>query len=329
MRVCVIAITKAGNKTAADIAGKLGCTHHLLNDKVAPSLEYLWSRYDGIVCIMAAGIVVRSIAPLIKDKRYDPCVLVTDQFGKHVISLLSGHLGGGNELAEQVADITGGVPVITTASDNLGKLALDLWAKRNNLFVTDKEKLTRLSSNLVDGVTIKVFSDQPVKKLAADMISVDSEEEADLVISVKTGHKAAPLHCVPKTLYMGVGCNRGTPLSDIEVSFRDLCRKFNIHPAAFYGLATIDVKDDEEGITEFGAEKDLKISYFSRDELNGVDNVSFSAAVMKAVGAKGVAEPASILAACENDHPGELIIVKQKWKDVTMAVAQRLIHEWE
>ena len=329
MRVCVIAITQAGNNTAADIAGKLGCTHHRLDDKVAPSLAYLWSRYDGIICVMAAGIVVRSIAPLIEDKRYDPCVLVTDQHGKYVVSLLSGHLGGGNELAQKVAGVTGGVPVITTASDNLGKVALDLWAQRNNLLVTDREKLTRLTTRLINGRTIRVYSEHPVEKLAANMKSVEDVDEADLIISIHSQSNPGPLHCVPASLYIGVGCNRGTPAADIAVSFRELCESFNIHPGAFCGLATIDVKNDEAGITEFGEEKDLIISYFSRDELNGVDNVSYSAAAMKAVGAKGVAEPAAILAACKNKRPGKLIIAKQKWKDVTMAVAQRIIYEWE
>ena len=98
MRVCVVAITEAANRTAAHIAGKLGFTHHLLDDKIAPSLKYLWSRYDGIICIMAAGIVVRSVAPLVGDKRHGPGVLLTDDHGEYVISLFSGHLGGGNEL---------------------------------------------------------------------------------------------------------------------------------------------------------------------------------------------------------------------------------------
>ncbi len=278
---------------------------------------------------MATGIAVRSIAPLVNDKKTDPCVLVLDPKGKFVISLLSGHLGGGNELAETVSRITGGIPVITTASDVLGMTALDLWARRNDLVVEDFSKLTRITSGFIDGKTTRVYYHNSKIILPDDLQLTPAIEDADLVITYNKNMTFKGLCCIPRTLYLGVGCNRGTGVTDIRKSFVELCRTHNIEPVAFAGISSIDVKDDEEGILLFAEERGIDPVFFSRDELNTVKDVSFSSAAMKAVGAQGVAEPAAILGAADNGDDTELIVRKMKWKDVTMAVAERKKNTWD
>lgn len=330
MQTCVISLTNEGSLLAEKIAATLNsCSVVSSNKKIAEIITEVWDGYDGIICIMATGIVVRTIAPLLKDKTTDPCVVVLDQNGEYVISLVSGHLGGGNELAREVAHITGGAAVITTASDNLRKTAIDLWARRNGLVVNNKSMLTRLSARQVNGLQPGIYSTLPLVKIPADFLLCASKECADIVITYDNEMITGALCCIPEMLYLGVGCNRGTSMEDIEISFKELCHKHHISPRAFKGLASIDVKQDEEGIRNFAVKFNLKESFFTRDELNSVENVSFSEAVMKAVGAKGVAEPAALLAAGFENAQTRLIISKMKWRDVTLAVAERIKCIWE
>jgi cobalt-precorrin 5A hydrolase len=330
MKTCVLAITEEGILLAQRIAASLeNCTYHVIEKKVADTLHTLWSRYDGFICVMATGIVVRAIAPLLQDKTVDPCVVVVDQKGCHAISLLSGHLGGGNRLANEVASSTGGTAVITTATDVLGKTAIDLWAARNNIHIADRSKLTALSTRQVNGTIPKIYCDIETSLLPSDFLRVPSREQADMVITYNKYMTSDTLCCIPEILYLGVGCNRGTAAEDIEKSFYALLEQHAIEPKAIRGLATIDIKNDEHGILQFAETHNLDLSFFTRDDLNSVSNVSFSKAVMKAVGVQGVAEPAALLAAGSGGFESRLIIRKMKWKDVTLAVAERIIDKWD
>ncbi|HEB69472.1 MAG TPA: cobalamin biosynthesis protein CbiG, partial [Desulfobulbus sp.] len=126
---------------------------------------------------MATGIVVRTLAPLLQDKRLDPAVVVCDEKGRFAVSLLSGHLGGGNALARQVAAILGGQAVITTASDVLGRTALDLWAHALDLQVADKRALTRIMGKLVNHGSVTLHSDYPLPELPDDITMQDDPEK--------------------------------------------------------------------------------------------------------------------------------------------------------
>lgn len=330
MKTCVLALTTDGKVLAKRIADLLdGCSLYTGDLKTAEAIRYLWREYDGIICVMATGIVVRSIAPLLVNKTTDPCVLVLDQNGEHVISLLSGHLGGGNELAYQVASITGGSAVITTASDVTGKTALDLWARRNSLHIIDKGKLTEKSAQLINSSILKIYSGLPLLDLPSDFQFCSDPAHADIVITYNKHMTLNGLCCIPEILYIGVGCNRGTPVQDIEQSFMELCEENGIDSQAVAGIASIDLKNDEQGILQFAKNYHAETYFFTRNELNSVGNVSFSPAVMKAVGVQGVAEPAALLAARLDGSEAELIIPKMKWKDVTLAVAERKKIKWD
>ncbi len=330
MKTCVLALTIEGKQLAQRIAENLpDCSLYTGEKKIAHALIDLWDIYDGIICVMATGIVVRSVSNLLVDKTTDPCVLVLDQKGGYVISLLSGHLGGGNKLAQEVAEITGGQPVITTASDVMGKTALDLWAQRNNLHVCDKEKLTEKSARLINNSTLQIYSELPVQSIPGDFIVSSNSRAADVIITYNKDMTLNGLCCIPEVLYLGVGCNRGTSMDDIEKSFIELCETYSIDSRALAGIASIDVKNDEQGLLQFAEKYRTQTYFFTRDELNGVQNVSFSPAAMKAVGAKGVAEPAALLAARLDGTEARLIIPKIKWKDVTMSIAERKKSKWE
>jgi len=281
-------------------------------------MQRCWYEYDTLVCIMASGIVVRTLAPLIKDKRKDPAVVVCDERGQFAVSLLSGHLGGGNALAARVAAITGGRAVITTASDVQGKTALDLWARDLGLVVADREGLTRAMGKLVNQGSVTLYSDYPLPRLPGDIQRQARPQEADLVITAANGVQTTGTLLHAKALVAGIGCNRNTPAEEIEQALQQACQENNLALQSVTRLASIDLKSDEQGLLEFAAQHALPLDFFNHDQLNAVDGVSTSAVVLRATGAKGVAEPAAVLAS----DGGRLLVKKMKWPNVTVAIAE-------
>ena len=285
---------------------------------VAHTLAQHWRELDGFVCIMATGIVVRVIAPLLQGKESDPCVVVVDEKGRHAINLLSGHIGGGNDLAHRVAALLGGEAVITTASDTLGLVPLDLWAKAQHLVCESKERLTQASARLVNTGSLKIFSEVAIASLPQGLVQVAGPELADIVVSPRLGNYGSAVVFRPRNLVVGVGCNRGVPVAELGQACEDLFAEQNLSQLSIRNLASIDLKQDEAGLLVFAEEHNWRIDFFSKDELNRVENVTVSEAALRNVGAIGVAEPAALLSAQSND----LLVGKRKWHNVTMAVAR-------
>ncbi len=317
MKIGILAITEEGKRLAAKIRTEMPASIILKSEKgVGSTFAECWHQFDGFVCIMATGIVVRAIAPLLADKRKDPCVVVIDQKGLHAISLLSGHLGGGNELARHVANITGGVAVITTASDTLGLVALDLWARDLQL-AASKETLTRASSTLVNRGSLKLFTDLEMESLPRGLIFESDPDLADIVVSHETPAKNK-LTFHPRNLVVGVGCNRGTPLEEFEEALEELFHELGFSPLSIRNLASIDLKNDEKGLLAFAEKNGWQIDFYNREAINQFKDLEISQAALKAVGAIGVAEPTALLSA-QNTI---LLSRKRKWQNITMAVAQ-------
>ncbi|MDH4322192.1 MAG: cobalamin biosynthesis protein [Desulfobulbaceae bacterium] len=320
MRVALLAVTDGGQRLAAKIAqGLPGSEVIAARTGLGELLAGIWPRYDGFVFVMAAGIVVRLIAPLLQDKRTDPCVVVVDEKGRFAISLLAGHLGGGNALAGRVAVITDGQEVITTASDTLGLTALDLWAREQGLAAEGQAPLTRASAQLVNAGSLRVYLDGWSLPLPTDFIGVADPAGADCIVSNRLGDwPAAALLLRPRNLVVGIGCNRGTGREQIEAALGEALREHGLSELAVRNLASIDLKADEAGLIAFAEARGLRIDFYNKDQLNGVAGVSRSDTVLRATGAQGVAEPAALLSAGGN----KLLVRKMKWKDVTIAVAE-------
>ena len=319
MKIGILAISEGGQRLAADLAAKMPSAL-LLEQKggVAQVLAEHWRELDGFVCIMATGIVVRSIAPLLQGKESDPCVVVMDEKGRHVVSLLSGHLGGGNDLARQVAALVGGEAVITTASDTLGLAALDLWARGQDLVCESKEGLTRASAKLVNTGRLKIYSEMAIASLPHGLEAVAGPEQAEIVVSARIADYGPAVVFRPRNLVVGVGCNRGTPVAELRQACEELFAERNLSQLSIRNLASIDLKQDEVGLLAFAEERGWRLDFFSKEELNRVENITVSEAALRNVGAVGVAEPAALLSAQSND----LLVGKKKWRNVTMAVAR-------
>ena len=295
MKIALIAVTKGGEALATRLAQDLPQSEVLKRQEgIAATLAEHWSRFDAFVCIMATGIVVRAIAPLVVDKKIDPCVLVVDEKGQHVISLLAGHLGGGNELARQVAALSNGRAVITTASDTLGLVALDLWAQEQGL-VAEPAVMTKASGRLVNNGELTVYAEVGVDYLPTGLIQVATMAAADLCITPRL--VSHPLVFRPQNLVIGTGCNRGTPMQEFQEALAELLADCGLAAAAIRNLASIDQKNNETGLLDFARHNQWPLVFFSKDEINLVGNIQVSTAAMAAVGAKGVAEPCALLSA--------------------------------
>ncbi|HID69821.1 MAG TPA: cobalamin biosynthesis protein CbiG [Desulfobacterales bacterium] len=323
MKIVIIALTDGGKQLADRICAFQ--SNSFVDNRDVPvfsKIADIWQQKpDAIICIMATGIVVRALSTLCRGKGQDPCVLVLDEKGKFVISFLSGHLGGGNKLATEIAEKLGAQAVITTASDVTGHTALDLWAKKNQLYIENSQKLTEKSAKLVNNGSLKVFSDVQYDILPHDFKVVSSVDDADIIISARIHEESTALLLSPRIFSVGLGCNRGTKPEDFQVAVSELFNDEGFAENAICNFASIDLKSDEQGMLDYVAREGHPINFYAKEQLNSVENVSSSAVVLAATGAKGVAEPAAVLAAETEFGPGKLIVRKRKWKDVTAAVA--------
>lgn len=287
-------------------------------------LKGLWSSEDSFLFIMAVGIVVRTIAPLLQDKTKDPAVIVIDELGKHVISLTGGHLGGANKLTREIAQILDADPIVTTSTDINHLTAIDLWLREKGLVLENPQLLPLVTSRFISNGTLRVFVDEGLRiELPADFLLV-SPSFADLIITNRIDlgicgcRVKDQLVARPKNLYLGIGCNSGTTVEEIEEAVKGVFLRANLSLLSISKIATIDLKTKERGLSEFAKKLSLPLVGFSAQRLNGVEGIKPSEAVERATGAKAVAEPASILAS----GGGELIVKKTKSGNLTIAVAE-------
>ncbi|MDP2681190.1 MAG: cobalt-precorrin 5A hydrolase [Deltaproteobacteria bacterium] len=338
MNLAIFSLTKNGIKLAKNLSQKIEDADIFINSKnFKKHVRYAFQKYDGLIFIMAAGIVVRTIAPLLKSKAEDPAVVVMDEKGKYVISLLSGHLGGANKLAEGIAKIIGAKPVITTATDVNNLPCLEDIAEKFHLAIEDIKKIKVTNSAIVNGRRI-AFVDENAKRLKAIKGFVGSKgfkfyksaaqakrvkPEVFVIVSnhFSISHQLSAISLIlrPKDLVVGIGCDRGVNLKEVEGAYFGVLKKQDVSPLCVRNLASIDVKKDEKGLLRFAKRHNLKIDFYSKDELAEMPLPSgFSPFVMGKVGVGGVCEPAALKSAGTK----RIWVKKNKIGRVTIAIAQ-------
>lgn len=288
-----------------------------------------WTREkfskDALIFVGASGIAVRSIAPYIKDKRDDPAVIVIDELGKFIIPLLSGHIGGANELALMLAEWTGGVPVVTTATDVNGKFAVDVFAKKNNLYITDMKTAKLISAEILEGKNIGLFCEGDIKGDIPSYLKQEKDScKTGIVVTEKTNLRPyeQTLHLVPKCLSLGIGCRRGIEFQKIEEKVLRVLKENSISIHGILNAASIDLKKLEPGILTFCEKYNLPVSFYNKEELVEVPgNFTDSGFVKSITGVDNVCERAAVRASGE----GSLIIKKYAQDGITIAVAKK---EW-
>ena len=277
---------------------------------------------DLIVFVGAVGIAVRAVAPYLAGKAFDPAVLVIDEAGRFVIPILSGHLGGANALAERLADELGAQAVITTATDARAAFAVDTWAAAHDCVVVDPENIKYVSGALLRGETVGLRSDFPVEGRLPAQVTLDGAPDSGFCIGFDT--EAAPfthtLHLVPRVVFLGVGCRKGTDEKTIEAAAQVALDTAGVPWEAVRGIASIDVKQNEPGLLHFCETHGLSLTVFSADTLqSALGDFTPSDFVARTVGVDNVCERAAVCAAAG----GVLRCRKRAQNGVTVALAQR------
>ena len=307
MTTAVIAFTRRGAALGRSLADALGGRLHVparfapgVGAEAYASLEgwtaWAWARADALVFVGAAGIAVRAIAPHVRDKFSDPAVVSVDEAGRFVVPLLSGHVGGANELARRVAALTGGQAAVSTATDVNGLFAVDVWARERGMAITDRVLAKEVSAALLEGRPVGFASDfgHPCPEgLTA------GPAELGVWITDRTGEGPFPraLRLVPRSLILGIGCRRGTPEAAIAAAADAALA--GLAPEAVAGVATIDLKKDESGLLAFCARRGLPLTTYSAEALAAVEgDFTPSAFVRGITGVDNVCERAA-LEACD------------------------------
>lgn len=348
MRKAIVTISEESRPLAETIQRELG-GNILRHNQVAEQ----WNNYEGFVFISALGICVRTIAPLLADKHHDPAVVCLDTTARHSIAVASGHVGGANCLAADVARTTGAEPIITTRSDNEGLWQLDTLAKRFG-WTLEREDINQeialfvnrrptalllevrdrgtdwLEQNLPSHVTV-FYTAEEIKKEDFDLIITISPKPSDCLLryqqcAANTPHRGegGHLHYIPRCLNIGIGLAHDADMDCID-EIRNCLLENGISPKAIKSFATIDLKKDEKVVKEL-QRRGYTFHFFTADELKEVEVPNPSPTVEKYVGTPSVCEAAAILTLKSSFTPppggrGALLLPKQRGSQWTLAVA--------
>ena len=298
-------------------AQKYAFTPH---ESVKADMKALFSQNDALIFICATGIAVRLIAPFVKDKTRDPAVVVADDGGNFVISLLSGHIGGANALTGQVSAAIGARPVITTATDVAGRFSCDSWAAINHCAISSMPLAKRVSSEILKK-DIPITSERPLPALLPKGVYEGDSGECGILIGI---HKKEPfqntLRLIPRVLTLGIGCRKGSGKEAIAAAVETVFEKYDIDVRAVSRIVTIDVKKDEAGLLSYARDLQVPAVFYTAEELRAVPGeFEESAFVKNTVGVGNVCERAALY------DGGKLCIKKTALSGVTIAAALR---EW-
>jgi cobalt-precorrin 5A hydrolase len=289
------------------------------------TLTVNFRRYEGHVFIMATGIVVRTVAGLLVHKTEDPAVVVVDDRGLFAISLLSGHLGGANRLAGQVAAAIGAQPVITTATDVNAVPAIDVLALELGLRIENPAAIKTVNMALLQGAPVDVHDPWDILTGRIPKVDACTGRAKAMSARVYVDDRIIPvpkgaLILRPRSLVAGIGCNRNTRPEEMKALLFDTLHDSGLAAASLRNLASVDVKADEVGLAALAEELGLALEFFDREQIAAVAEAvpTPSAVVAKHIGVQSVCEAAAIL----GSRGGELIVPKRISTNATVAIAR-------
>ena len=307
--------------------------HHYSNDEIEGGiksrLDYIWKEYNGLVFISSTGIAIRMINSYIKNKTMDPAIVVIDDCGRFSISLLSGHLGGANELSNWIAKAIDAMPVITTASDNRGIEAIDIFAKKNNYYMDNMKLVTKITGIMVNGKTLGFYSEDnktinyPNIVTVKDLNNIPSEIEGLVIVSSENQQieniNIPYIYLRPRNINIGIGCRKGVDGKRIIESVKSAMKELNLSENSIQAIGTVEVKKDEEGIIEAAKYFNCPIKIFAIEEIKEVeDKFEKSQFVKDTIGVYSVSEPSAYLLG------GKLIKEKSKYNGITISISKEI-----
>lgn len=299
MKIASIAFTENGAKIVKMLACDIGAKGYVFEkyktdgvetfDSISSLVRDIFKKYNAIVFVGACGIAVRSIAPYVKDKAKDPAVVVVDEKGDFVIPILSGHIGGANDLAERIAKLTNGTAVITTATDINRKFSVDTFAVRNNLHIWDTKLIKEISSRILNGNKVGLYTDYELKNVPDYF-----EESNEVGICIGDDDKKPfriTLNLMPKNVVLGIGCRKDC--EKVEESILAFLKVNAVSVYSIFAVATVDIKKNEKGIVDFCGKFDIPLLTFSPETLTAVEGeFNSSEFVKKTIGVDNVCERA-------------------------------------
>lgn len=274
---------------------------------------------EGIIFISSTGIAVRAIAPYLRDKTVDPGVVVVDAKGQFSISLLSGHLGGGNELALKVSEILKAEPIITTATDSLGIIAPDIIAKENSLIIDNMKRAKDVAANLIEGKKVVFIDEMNLIKLPKGYYEYSNElKDAPKVVVTNKYREPKDLSLIRKNIVLGIGCRKDVPKEKIINFIEESLKTQGYRIESVYKIATIDVKEKEEAIVNLASVLNVPLEIHSREEVRKVEHLfKTSDFVRKSIGVGAVAEPCVYLSG------GEIVVERIAKEGMTLCIGER------
>ena len=307
----------------------------VVNKGLKEFIPQIFDKYEYLVFIMATGIVVRTIAPLVMSKFSDPAILVMDEKGNNIISLLSGHMGGANEMTLYMSDLLNSHPVITTATDVNKKSSLDMIAKKLNGHIDDfRDNVLKINSMLVNNEEVHLYIDGNYKinhqgfTLYDEKTDLDKVRNLVIVTNKKDINKILNknienlnekiIKVTPKDIVIGVGCKKNTDSDHMKNSLIKFLAEYNIDINAVKEIGSIEIKKDEKAIIDLAKFLDVKFKTFSVEEISKVDYLyEKSDWVKKNVGVYSVSDPVAHLLS-----EGRVIINKQKYDGITFSIGR-------
>jgi len=360
-KTAIIALTRNGARMARALAGSLDRDHALFIDRrfrkdddsgeafdlpLWPVVKRAFAGYSSLVLFLSAGASIRLLAPLLESKQTDPAVVCVDDAGSFCVSLISGHVGGADQLAQEVAVCLGARAVVTSASHASGTLAVDLFGREFGWRLkADSTTITRASAAVVNGQPIGIWQgagepgwwpdgpplpknitvyatleDLAASACATALIISDTTSDLETLLADKI-----TVVYRPRSLVIGMGCRRGVPVDELESLLAKALRENGLSTECLAEIATAEIKRGEPGLEQLAERHGVPLSFLQADELNGVFETNTGAITSKSerahglVGVWGVAEPAALLTA----GTSELLVTREKTTRATIAIARK------
>lgn len=340
-KIAIVSITKKGKKLGLKIQEEIYTANLYyvkkdavqeddnviyINKKLKEFVSEIFGEYDYIIFIMSCGIVVRTIAPILENKFIDPAILVSDEKGENIISLLGGHMGGANEMTLYISDLLNSNPVITTATDINNKSSLDMIAKKLNAYIYDfRNKVLKINSMLVNEEIVNLYIDgnYNVDTRGFNICKRDEINNLDEVIVISNKKNLNLINknvikVVPRDIVIGIGCRKNIDKEYMINSLSDFLHKQNIDINSIKEIGSIDIKKDEDALINISTYLNVPFKTFTVDEIIEVEELyEKSDWVKQNVGVYSVAEPVAHLLS-----NGNLIIKKHRYNGITYSVGR-------